>query len=124
LSQAGVEAGDEQAFRRVVSARRAVRHFRSDPIPVGVLEEILALTQRAPTGYNLQAWNAVVVTEPALRKALRAASFGQAQVEEAPATVVFATDSNFIESFERSAALCTSSGHWTHDYAAYLRKMV
>ena len=75
-----------------VKRRRAVRHFKPDPLPPGLLEELLDLANRAPSGFNLQPWHFVVVTDPSRRAALREAALGQAQVGEAPATVIFVAD--------------------------------
>lgn len=51
------------------------------------LEQALLL---APSSFGLQPWKFVVVTTPALRQQLRAASWGQAQVTDASHYVVFA----------------------------------
>jgi len=75
-----------------VKRRRAVRHFKPDSLPPGLLEELLDLANRAPSGFNLQPWHFVVVTDSARRAALQEAALGQAQVREAPATVIFAAD--------------------------------
>ena len=77
---------------QAVLRRRAVRHFKPDPLPAGILEELLDLANRAPSGFNLQPWHFVVVTEPARRAALQEAALGQSQVGEAPATVIFVAD--------------------------------
>lgn len=52
------------------------------------LEQALVLT---PSSYGLQPWKFVVVQNPDVRKDLRAASWNQAQVEEASHFVVFCT---------------------------------
>ena len=45
-----------------VLTRRSVRHFRSDPVPLEVLRRVLAKAQRAPSGGNVQPWNAHVIS--------------------------------------------------------------
>ena len=42
-------------------ARRSARAFRPDPVPRAVLEEILELASRAPSGTNIQPWKIHVV---------------------------------------------------------------
>lgn len=120
----GCRMSDAEALRRIVLARRSVRRFSAEPVPDGVLEQVLAITQRAPTGYNLQGWIAIVVTDPEIKRKLRYAAFNQRQVEEAPAVVVFATDKNIAGNFERTASHALQLGHWSEGYAAYLRKIV
>ncbi|GLV47528.1 NADH dehydrogenase [Thermus sp. LT1-2-5] len=72
--------------------RRSIRRYRPDPVPEGVLREVLEAALRAPSAWNLQPWRLVVVRDPALKKALREAAFGQAQVEEAPVVLVVYAD--------------------------------
>lgn len=72
--------------------RRSIRRYRPDPVPEGVLREVLEAALRAPSAWNLQPWRLVVVRDAALKKALREAAFGQAQVEEAPVVLVVYAD--------------------------------
>ncbi len=58
------------------------------------LEDALQLT---PSSGGLQPWKFVVVTDPAVRERLRAASYGQAQITDASHLVVFASKKNFNE---------------------------
>jgi nitroreductase len=41
--------------------RRSARAFRSDPVPRALVEEILRLASRAPSGTNIQPWKVHVV---------------------------------------------------------------
>lgn len=51
-----------------VMSRRSVRSFRPDPVPVEVLRRVLEKAQRAPSGGNVQPWNAhVLAGEPLAR---------------------------------------------------------
>jgi nitroreductase len=42
-------------------ARKSVRAFRPDPVPRAVVEELLLLASRAPSGTNVQPWKVHVV---------------------------------------------------------------
>lgn len=83
---------DLDSFEKLARARRAVRKFKSDPLPHGTLDRLLDAARWAPSGYNLQPTHLVVVTDPALKPALRTACMGQKQIEQAPATVIFVGD--------------------------------
>ncbi len=72
--------------------RRSVRRFRPDPVPMSLLKEVLATAQAAPSAWNLQPWRLVAVLDPGLKKALRAAAFGQEAVETAPVVLVVYSD--------------------------------
>ena len=72
-----------------ISRRRATRHFdTSRPLPDEVLKQILHLATLAPSGYNLQPWRFLVVRTQANREKLRAASYGQPKIGEAPVVVI------------------------------------
>lgn len=51
--------------------RRTVRHFSSQPLPPGVLEDCLRAAGTAPSGANMQPWHFVVVTDPQLKRRIR-----------------------------------------------------
>jgi iodotyrosine deiodinase len=63
-----------KAFRESMARRRSVRHFSSEPIPEGVIEDAIACAASAPSGANQQPWTFVVVTDPALKVRLREAA--------------------------------------------------
>lgn len=71
-----------------LSRRRAHRHFTSEPLPEGVLDDILRLASLAPSGYNLQPWRFIVVSEPGSKQKLWEVSYKQDKIKEAPATII------------------------------------
>lgn len=48
-------------FADVVMARRMTRGYRSDPLPDGLLERLVALANRAPSAGKTQGWHLVVL---------------------------------------------------------------
>jgi iodotyrosine deiodinase len=60
-----------RAFHASLRLRRTVRDFSDRPIPPGVLEDCLRAAGTAPSGANLQPWEFVVVTDPAVRQVIR-----------------------------------------------------
>jgi iodotyrosine deiodinase len=61
-------------FREELETRRSVRDFAPDPIPGGVLEDVLRTASSAPSGANMQPWTFVVVRDPSLKRAIRDAA--------------------------------------------------
>jgi 5,6-dimethylbenzimidazole synthase len=59
-------------FRELLRWRRDVRHFRSDPLPVGLVDELLDLACLAPSVGNAQPWRFVSVDRPANRASITA----------------------------------------------------
>ena len=63
-----------QAFRRDMTNRRSVRDFSSEPIPIEILREAVRAAGCAPSGANKQPWSFVIVTDPEVKKEIRAAA--------------------------------------------------
>ena len=56
------------------------------------VSKLMSLAMLSPTAFNIQNWRFVVVTDPALRKDIRAVSWDQAQVEDASLLIVLTAD--------------------------------
>lgn len=54
--------------------RRSIREFSSTPVPRDLLESLIETAASAPSGANRQPWHFVVVTDAALKKAIREAA--------------------------------------------------
>jgi nitroreductase len=63
-----------RAFCEEIRRRRTVRDFAPDPLPEGVIEDAIAAAATAPSGANKQPWRFVVVSDPALKRAIREAA--------------------------------------------------
>lgn len=61
---------DAQALDRLMRWRRDVRHFRPDPIPEAVIDELAAAMEMAPSVGNSRPWRVIRIASPALRRAL------------------------------------------------------
>ena len=48
--------------RNAITSRRSVRQFLSKDVSKGIIEEILNVAARAPSGTNIQPWNVHVLT--------------------------------------------------------------
>ncbi|HEU4364519.1 MAG TPA: nitroreductase family protein, partial [Candidatus Krumholzibacteria bacterium] len=54
--------------------RRSVRHFSPDPVPRQALLDCIDAAAQAPSGANKQPWTFVLVTDPVVKKRIRAAA--------------------------------------------------
>ena len=61
-------------FYQWMDKRRTVRDFSDKPIPKEVIENILLAASTAPSGAHKQPWTFCVVTNPDLKKQIRAAA--------------------------------------------------
>ena len=48
--------------------RRSIRRFKPDPVPEEMIHRIIEAARWAPSGFNMQPWEFVVVTDDALRQ--------------------------------------------------------
>jgi len=98
MSKRDVEPTRTMDLIATALARRSVRAFEPREVPRDELHRILTVASHAPSAGNLQAYEIVVVRQPARRQALARAAYGQAFVAEAPLVLVFCAHP------ERSAA--------------------
>jgi len=61
-------------FESRMQARRTVRDFSSQPVPIELIEAAIRIAGRAPSGANQQPWTFVVVSDPAIKQQIRIAS--------------------------------------------------
>ena len=81
--------------KEAIETRRSVKHY--DPehrMSQQEIDQLLSLAMLAPTAFNIQNWRFVAVTDPELRKQIRAASWDQAQVTDASLLIVLTADLN------------------------------
>jgi len=87
---------------RAIELRRAVKAYDADHrMSEAEKEKLFSLAMLSPTAFNIQNWRFVVVTDPELRKQIRAVAWDQAQVTDASLLVVLAAD---LKAWEKDPA--------------------
>ncbi len=74
---------------KLITERRSITFF--DPnreIPDELIKEVLEVSATAPSGYNLQPWEVIVVKDKNKKKELMEICYNQKKVEEASANIV------------------------------------
>jgi iodotyrosine deiodinase len=66
------QASAVDKFFESMQSRRTVRNFSSDPVPFHLIET--AIRSTAPSGSNQQPWKFVVVSDPDVKRKIRAAA--------------------------------------------------
>ena len=59
---------DYDSLLELVKKRRSIRRFKADPIPDEYIDRIIEVARHAPSGFNMQPWEFVVVKKPELRE--------------------------------------------------------
>lgn len=62
------------AFLETMRARRSVRRFSPEPVPIALIENAVAAAGTAPSGANQQPWTFAVVGDPAIKGRIREAA--------------------------------------------------
>ena len=71
--------------------RYATKKMNGEKIPQDKLERILEATRLAPSSYGLTPYNVIVVEDQELKEQLVGACYGQTQLKDSSAVLVFAT---------------------------------
>jgi len=61
-------------FYTELRRRRSVRDFSDRPVPRDVIENCLRVAGTAPSGANMQPWHFVVISDPEVKRSIRAAA--------------------------------------------------
>lgn len=79
----------KEAIRR----RRAIKNFNPEHVMTDEEEnELLSLAMLSPTAFNIQHWRFVLVKDKGLRKQIREAAWGQAQVTDSSLFIIMCAD--------------------------------
>jgi nitroreductase len=81
---------------------RSVRGYKSDPVPPGTLETMIAAAPSAATSSNLQTWSVIEVTDPAKRAEMAKIAGGQQHIVECPLYLVWLADLSRNERLSRA----------------------
>lgn len=63
-----------RAFYQYMDKRRSLRMFSDKPVPQEVVENIIMTASTAPSGAHKQPWTFCLISDPALKKKVRAAA--------------------------------------------------
>ena len=60
-----------RAFLRSLEARRSIRRFSPEPVPIELVENAIRAAGTAPSGAHQQPWTFVLVSDPEVKRQLR-----------------------------------------------------
>ncbi|MES2595039.1 MAG: nitroreductase family protein [Verrucomicrobiota bacterium] len=76
-----------------INTRRAIKHYdTAHRMTEAEIHQLLEAAMLAPTAFNIQNWRFVAVTDPEVRKEIRAVAWDQAQVTDASLLIVLCAD--------------------------------
>jgi len=82
-------------FKDILEKRRAINFFDPEKdVPEDLLGEMVTMAARAPSSFNLQPWNLVVLRNQEEKERLKALAWEQPKVVEAPVILIVLADKN------------------------------
>jgi nitroreductase len=110
---------------QAILQRRSIKTFKTDPIAPALLKQLVDLTVAAPSSFNIQDWQIILIQDEAQKAALAAAAWNQQQIIQAPVTFVFAADPNAGEQdltpiYEQAIA----TGAWNEGTVNYFKNAI
>ncbi len=95
----------------LIHKHASVRHYKPDPVPVELIETIVAAAQHASTSSSLQAYSVIAVTEKERRYELAKLCGDQEHIRQAPLLLTWCADTARLE------RICTVRGYkQTNEY--------
>ncbi len=83
----------DMTYRDIVEKRRAINFFDPDrPVREEDVKEMIEIAARAPSSFNLQPWNLMIVRDPDAKTRLRKHAWDQPKVTEAPVVLIVLAD--------------------------------
>ena len=80
-------------FKEIARRRRSINFFNPEKdIPQETLKEMIELAALAPSSFNLQPWNLMVLRDREEKEKLKALAWDQPKVAEAPVTLIVLAD--------------------------------
>jgi nitroreductase len=81
--------------KKALAERRAVNFFDpGKPVSDAELASVIETAALAPSGFNLQPWNLIVLKSPEAREKLKAVAWNQPKITEAPVVLIVLADRN------------------------------
>ena len=87
----------ETPFFRQIYAHASVRRYLDRPVPLAIVEAIVAAGQRSSTSSNLQMFSVVAVADPDKRARLAELCGNQAHIAQAPVFLAWCADLSRLE---------------------------
>lgn len=91
-TEAAPAAGPWNEHLGLLLSHRSIRGYRSDALPDGTLEMLVAAAQSAASSSNLQTWSVIAVTDPDKKAALAKVASNQKHIEQCPLFLVWVAD--------------------------------
>lgn len=97
-----------------ILGRRSIRKYTTQPVPEGLIEELLKAAMYAPSAGNERPWHFIVLTERAILDAVQKFHPHSAMLKTAPCAVLICADANLEK----------HKGYWVQDCSAATQNLL
>jgi nitroreductase len=97
--------GETNEVLRALLSHKSVRRYRSEPLPPGMLEQLVAAGQSAASSSNLQTWSVVALEQPDHKSDAATLCGDQEFIRQAPLFLVFCADLSRLTFISEQLAL-------------------
>lgn len=88
-------------FKELLTTRYATKVFQPVAVPEETMHELLEMVRLAPSGLNIQPWRIKVVSDPAIKEKLSAATHDESQITSCSHLLVFCVDTDWAAQTQR-----------------------
>jgi len=81
-------------FNNIIQNRKTTRNYKKKPITKKQLKEIFETTKLAPSSFNLQPWEFIIIQKTNNKKKLQKLAYNQKQVQQSAATIIVLANKN------------------------------
>ena len=92
-----------------IMTRRSVRHFKPDPIPEELVEQLLHAAMQAPSAHNGQPWHFVVIDQREILDAIPTHHPYAAMCKEAPLAILVCGDTDLARTADSWLLDCSAA---------------
>lgn len=80
-------------FRQLSEARRSINFFNpEEEVSEGLINEMIELAAKAPSSFNLQPWNLILLKDKNKKAKLKSLAWDQPKIAEAPVVLIVLAD--------------------------------
>lgn len=110
-------------FEDIVKERYATKLFDLSKVPEEKLNRLLEIIRYAPSSFNIQPWNIIVIEDKALKEKLAPASWNQPQIISCSHLLVFCANKDIAGNIAKLEKLMIENGAEAENIKPYIDMM-
>jgi len=92
-----------------IFTRRSIRHYTNEPISAHSIQQIIKAAMHAPSAYNQQPWEFIVITDSNLLSHIATQSAHAYMVKNAPVAILLCINNDFAKHKDYAIQDCSAA---------------